>query len=150
MACDAKCQEEAAERRRVGAWSSPEREALLQRMRPTMGAASSADLLQFAMVELEDALDNVDPIEGGSEFHAGCCMMRAKAAVQHVHDRGSSDAQALALHMAKWIVDFVDHAKPSVKDHACAQCVPTSDAAIPGFVCGLHIALALLDAAKPQ
>jgi len=149
MACDAKCQEEAAERRRVGAWSSPEREALLQRMRPTMGAASSADLLQFAMVELEDALDNVDPIEGGSEFHAGCCVMRAKAAVQHAHDRGSSDAQALALHMAKWIVEHHAH-RPFEKDHACARCVPGAESVVPGFVCGVHVALALLNAAKPQ
>jgi hypothetical protein len=87
MACDAKCQEEARKRREVGAWSTPERAALLGRIRPTMGAASSDDLLLFAMIELEDALDNVDPIEGGSEFHAGCCVMRAKAAIRHVRDR---------------------------------------------------------------
>jgi hypothetical protein len=87
MACDAKCQEEAAKRREVGAWSSPEREALLRRIRPTMADATTDDLLEFARVELNDALDNVDPIEGGSEFHAGCCMMRAEAAIYTVQKR---------------------------------------------------------------
>jgi hypothetical protein len=87
MAVDAKGQAEAAERRRVGAWSSSEHAALLQRVRPRMGAATTDDLLEFARIELEDALDNVDPIEGGSEYHAGCCMMRAKAALVEVRDR---------------------------------------------------------------
>lgn len=86
MACDAKCQEEARKRREVGAWSTPERAALLSRVRG-MESASTADLLEYAMVELYDALDNVDPIEGGSEFHAGCCMMRAGAAISVVQER---------------------------------------------------------------
>ena len=87
MACDAECQEQARKRREIGAWSTPERKALLRRIRPTMCDASNDDLLEFARVELEDALDNVDPIEGGSEFHAGCCMMRAKAAIEVVRER---------------------------------------------------------------
>jgi hypothetical protein len=87
MACDAKCQEEARQRREIGAWSSPERAALLMRIRPTMGQAATDDLLEFARVELNDALDNVDPIEGGSAFHAGCCMMRAEAAIRVVQNR---------------------------------------------------------------
>jgi hypothetical protein len=87
MACDAKCQEEARKRREVGAWSSPERVALLARVRPLMAQSSLDDLLEFARVELNDALDNVDPIVGGSEFHAGCCMMRAEAAISTVQRR---------------------------------------------------------------
>ena len=87
MAVDAQGQEEARKRREVGAWSSPKQASLLQRIRPTMGHATTDDLLEFARVELEDALDNVEPIEGGSEFHAGCCMMRAKAALETVRDR---------------------------------------------------------------
>ena len=86
MAVDAKGQEDARKRREMGAWSSPECRALLGRIR-TMGSASSDDLLEFARIELEDALDNVDPIEGGSEWHAGCCMMRAHAAIRVVADR---------------------------------------------------------------
>ena len=57
-----------------------------------MGQASSDDLLAYARVELDDGLDNVDPIEGGSEFHAGCCMMRAIAAIETVHDRLRGEA----------------------------------------------------------
>lgn len=87
MAVDAQGQEEARKRREVGIWKAPEHAALLQRIRPTMGHATSEDLLDYARVELEDALDNVHPIKGGSEFHAGCCMMRAKAALDVVRDR---------------------------------------------------------------
>ena len=94
MACDAKCQAEAAERRRVGIWTSPEHAALLQRIRPTMKDATTDDLLEYARLELIDGLDNVDPIVGGSEFHAGCCMMRAEAAIMTVRDRLRSKAEA--------------------------------------------------------
>jgi hypothetical protein len=87
MAVDAKGQEEARKRREVGAWSTPEREALLQRVRPMTAHATKDDLLEFARIELEDALDNVEPIEGGSPFHAGCCVMRARAAIVRVRDR---------------------------------------------------------------
>jgi hypothetical protein len=82
MACDAKCQAEAAERRRVGAWSTLERKELLARYMAKNAVAD--DLIEFAMVELYDALDNVDPIDGGSEFNAGCCMMRAIAALHRL------------------------------------------------------------------
>lgn len=87
MAVDAKGQEDARKRREAGAWSLPEHAALLQRIRPTMGHATTDDLLEFARIELGDALDNVDPIEGGSEFHAGCCIMRALSAIETVRDR---------------------------------------------------------------
>jgi len=103
MACDAKCQEQSRLRREAGAWSSPARVALLARIRPTMGDATTEDLLAYAVIELEDALDNVDPIEGGSGFHAGCCMMRAKAAIHHVRDRLRMPAlmDALSIHATK-------------------------------------------------
>ena len=86
MAVDAKGQEDARKRREVGAWSTPERTALLQRIRSNAHATND-DLLEYARVELDDGLDNVDPIEGGSEFHAGCCMMRAIAAIERVRNR---------------------------------------------------------------
>jgi hypothetical protein len=96
MACDAKCQEEAAKRREVGTWTLPEHAAVLARLRPTMGHATTDDLLAFARIELNDALDNVDPIEGGSAFHAGCCMMRAEAAIYTVQKR-LRDAAAASI-----------------------------------------------------
>jgi len=88
MACDAKCQEEARRRREAGPWTTPEREELLCRIRQhTVHGLSTDDLLEWARIELNDALDNVDPIEGGSAFHAGCCMMRAEAAIRAVQER---------------------------------------------------------------
>jgi len=51
-----------------------------------------------------------------------------------------SDARVLALHLAKWIADHPS----TMPDHACAQCVPGGDITIPGFVCGQHVAQALL------
>ena len=54
-----------------------------------------------------------------------------------------SDARVLALYLAKWIADHPS----TMPDHACAQCVPGGDITIPGFVCGQHVAQALLLAA---
>jgi len=119
MAVDANGQEEARKRREVGIWTSPEHAALLQRIRPTMGSASTEDLLDYARIELEDALDNVDPIEGGSEYHAGCCMMRARAAIEVVRDRErlvtrQSTAEivsAARLVLLAWMGDSIDGGK---------------------------------------
>ena len=105
MAVDAKGQEDARKRREVGAWSTPERAALLQRVR-SIAHATSDDLLEYARVELDDALDNVDPIVGGSEFHAGCCMMRAITALETVRDRLRADGvRASAIEEAARVCD---------------------------------------------
>ena len=55
----------------------------------------------------------------------------------------SDDSRVLALHLAKWIAGHPS----TTPDHACEQCVPGGDIVIPGFVCGQHVALALLKAA---
>jgi hypothetical protein len=113
MAVDAKGQEEARLRREVGPWTTPERVELLRRIRQhTVGQLSTDDLLQWATIELNDALDNVAPIEGGSEFHAGCCMMRAEAAIHTVQKRLRAETQDSA--------DISRH--PSVDKVRCPAC----------------------------
>jgi hypothetical protein len=68
---------------------------------------------------------------------------------RNVLHQSLEDSRVLSLHMARWIVEHHVH-RPFEKDWACGRCVPYSDSIVPGFVCVLHVASGLVDAANGQ
>lgn len=84
-------QDKAAAQARVDAWDTPERRALVARMRH-WPSASSDDIVAMGLIEMQEAMDSLSPSAPDNgrimdPFHAGCCILRAYAYIREIKDR---------------------------------------------------------------